>query len=218
VAQFPFNVRNAGKSNTGAGPPARVVCRCASADGNVGGNLKYPNRKGLNSMKTNANREKDDIKDDYTRPLSEMADTALKNYQQALHASLKLQEDAGRWWSSVWNQTTLSQDWQKRLQNMTGLATNLVPLAQRRMEEVIEFMEQNGRTGAELMKQAVDAAQTPAGSESQAKWMSFWTSSLGAVRSNTEAVSQISSKAIDSWIDFVRKNAEMSQARVSKAA
>lgn len=169
-------------------------------------------------MKTNANREKDDIKDDYTRPLSEMADTALKNYQQALHASLKLQEDAGRWWSSVWNQTTLSQDWQRRLQNMTGLATNLVPLAQRRMEEVIEFMEQNGRTGAELMKQAVDAAQTPAGSESQAKWMSFWTSSLGAVRSNTEAVSQISSKAIDSWIDFVRKNAEMSQARVSKAA
>lgn len=168
-------------------------------------------------MKTNANRDRDEAKD-YTRPLSEMADTALKNYQQALHTSLKLQEEAGRWWSSMLNQTTLTQDWQKRLNSISGVANHLVPLAQRRMEDVIDLMEKNSRTGAELMKQAVDAAQTPAGAESQAKWLDFWTTSLGAVRSNTEAVSQISSKAIDAWIDFVRKNAELTEVRVPKAA
>jgi hypothetical protein len=168
-------------------------------------------------MKTTANRDKDEFKD-YTRPLSEMADTALKNYQQALHTSLKLQEEASRWWSSMFNQTTFSQDWQKRLSSMTGMASHLVPLAQRRMEDVIDLMEKNSRTGAELMKQAVEAAQTPAGAQSQAKWIDFWTSSLGAVRSNTEAVSQISSKAIDGWIDFVRKNTQFAEVTVPKAA
>jgi len=168
-------------------------------------------------MKTTASREKNGTKD-YTKPISEMADSTLKNYQQALHTSLKLQEEAGRWWSSMLNQTTLTHDWQKRLNSVTGMASHLVPLAQRRMEDVIVLMEKNSRTSAELMKQAVDAAQTPAGAESQAKWVEFWTSSLGAVRSNTEAVSEMSSKAIDGWIDFVRKNTEITEVRVPKAA
>ena len=168
-------------------------------------------------MKTTPNRERDDMKD-YTRPLSEMADTALKNYQQALHTGLKLQEEAGRWWSSMLNQTNFTQDWQKRLSSVTGIASHLVPLAQRRMEDVIDLIEKNNQASAALMKQAVDAAQTPAGAESQAKWIDFWTSSLGAVRSNTEAVSQISSKAIDGWIDFVRKNTELNEVRMPKAA
>ena len=86
------------------------------------------------------------------------------------------------------------------------------------MEEVISLMEKNSKTGAELMKKAVDAAQTPVIAESQAKWMDFWTSSMGAVRSNTEAVSEMSSKAIDSWIDFVRKNTEVTEVRVPKSA
>jgi hypothetical protein len=150
--------------------------------------------------------------------MSDMADKAMKNYEQALHTSLKFQEEAGRWWTSILNQTAFTQDWQKRVSNMTGMANTLMPMAQRRMEEVMSLMEKNGRTGAELMKKAVDAAQTPAIAESQAKWMDFWTSSMGAVRSNAEAVTEISTKAIDSWIDFIRENTEMTQIRVPKTA
>ncbi len=155
---------------------------------------------------------------DYSKPMSEMTDTALKNYEQALRTGLKFQEEAGKWWSSVLNQTNFTQDWQKRLTNMSGMANNLMPLAQRRMQDVMTLMEKNGKTSAELMKKACEAAQTPVVAESQAKWMEFWTSSLGAVRSNAEAWSDISSKAIDSWIDFIRKNTEVAEARVAKAA
>src|SRR5262249_20074787 len=129
-----------------------------------------------------------DMKDNRTKPMSDMADTAMKNYEQAIRTGLKLQEEAGRWWSSMFNQANLTQEWQKRLNNMSGVANTLVPMAQRRMEEVMTLMEKNSRTSAELVKKAVDAAQTPVVSESQAKWMEFWTSSLGAVRSNTEAL------------------------------
>jgi len=79
-------------------------------------------------------------------------------------------------------------------------------------------MEKNGRASAELMKKAVDAAQTPVISESQAKWMEFWTSSMGAVRSNTEALTEMGVKAVDSWVNFVRKNSELNEVRTPKSA
>jgi len=41
---------------------------------------------------------------------------------------------------------------------------------------------------------------------------------MGAVRANAEAVSELSSKAIDSWIDFVRKNTEVMEAKAAKIA
>ena len=151
----------------------------------------------------------------YTIPLTELADKTMKNYEQALRTGLKMQEEAGKWWTSMFNQSTAAQDWQKRFTNMTGMAGSLMPLAQRRMEEAMSLVEKNGKTGAELMKKAVDAAQTPVPAESQAKWLDFWTSSMGAVRANAEAVSELSSKAIDAWIDFVRKNTEV---RVPKTA
>lgn len=151
-------------------------------------------------------------------PVTGAADTAMKNYEQALRTSLRFQEEATKWWTSVFNQGNYGQEWQKRMTDLTGMANHLMPLAQKRMEDVMGLMEKNSRTSAELFKKAVDAAQTPVLSESQAKWMEVWTSSMGAVRSNTEAVSQISSKAIDSWIDFIRKNTEVAEARVAKAA
>jgi hypothetical protein len=164
----------------------------------------------MKSAKQNQTKEQENM--------NQMTDTAMKNYEHAMRAGLKLQEEAGRCWSNMLNQTTLAQDWQKRWSGAAWMANDMMPMAQKRMEEVMDLMEKNSRTGAELMKKAVDAAQTPAMADSQAKWMDFWTSSMGAVRSNTEALTQIGTKAIDSWIDFVRKSAEGAEARVARAA
>jgi len=150
------------------------------------------------------------------RPTSETAENATRNYEHAVRTGLKFQEEAGRWWSSMLNQNNLAQDWQKRLTGMTGMANSLMPMAQHHMEDMMALMEKNSRTGTELMKKAVDAAQAPGLAESQAKWIEFWTSSMGAVRSQTEAISEISNKAIDSWVDFVRKNTEVTEMRVPK--
>lgn len=154
---------------------------------------------------------------DREKPVSEMTDTAMKNYEQAVRTTLKLQEETARCWTSMLNQAPLVQDWQKRLDDFSGLANKFVPLAQQRLEEVISLMEKNSRAGAELMKKAVDAAQTPVLSESQAKWMEFWTSSMGAMRTNTEAFAEMGTKAVDSWIDFVRRNAELNHVRAPRA-
>lgn len=150
--------------------------------------------------------------------VSELTEKALKNCEQAVRTGLKLQEEAVVWWTKLINQTTVGQDWQKPLHTATSLADKLMPEAQKRMEEVLSFMEKNSRAGADLMQKAVDAAQTPVISDSQTKWMEFWSASLGAVRTSTEELTQIGAKAIDSWVDFVRKNTEAATIQIPKAA
>lgn len=167
-------------------------------------------------MKANTQRAKNGARE-ATKPMADVADAALKNYQQALRTGLKLQEEAGKWWNSAWNQTNLAEDWQKRVNCATGVANTWMPLAQKRMEEVMSLVEKNTETGAELLKKAMEAAQTPALAESQAKWMDFWTSSMGAVRCNAEAVAHISSKTIDSWIEFVRKTGDVAETQAKAA-
>ena len=154
---------------------------------------------------------------DQERVVSQMADKTMKTYEEALRTGLKLQDEAGKWWSTMFNQTAAAHDWQRRFSNYTAMTNEVMPVAQERMEEVLDWMEKNTQTGADLMKKAVDAVQTPVIAESQAKWMDFWTSSLGALRSNAEALTQIHTRTIDSWIDFVRRNTEVTEIRVPKS-
>ena len=152
------------------------------------------------------------------RSATEMTNTAMKNYEQALRTGLKLQEEAVKWWSGVMTHAATAPDWQNRFNSVASLANEMMPLAQKRMEEVLELMEKNSRTGNDLMKKAVEAAQTPVIADSQAKWMDVFTSSLGAMRTNAEALTQMSTRAIDSWINFVRQNTEVTEIRVPKTA
>jgi hypothetical protein len=157
-------------------------------------------------MKAHANKENPQAKEQ-TATMSELADTLRQNCEQALRSSLKFQEEAGRWWGSVLNPATCAEQWQHQLNAATRTANTLLPLAQKPVSEMIDLAEKNSRISAELMKKAFDAAQTPAVDESQAKWKEFWTGSLDVMRSNTEALSQISSNAIGSWMDVMRKGA-----------
>lgn len=152
------------------------------------------------------------------KPAAEVTNQAMKNYEQALRTGLKLQEEAVKWWSGVMTHAAAAQDWQNRFNNAANLANEVMPLAQKRMEEVLDLMEKNSRVGNALMKKAVEAAQAPVIAESQAKWMDVYTSSLGAMRTNAEALTQMSTKAIDSWINFVQQNTEVMEIRVPKTA
>lgn len=150
--------------------------------------------------------------------VSEMADTVRKNCEQALRTSLKFQEEAGRWWGSVFNPGACAQQWQEQLNSATRTANSVLPLAQKPVSELVELAEKNSRASAELMKKALEAIQTQGVADSQAKWSEFWTSSLNTARDNTETLSQIGAKVIDSWSEFIRHNIEVVEARAAKAA
>ena len=154
---------------------------------------------------------------EFKNTVSEIADKTMKNYQQALQTGFKVQEEAMKCWNSVVNKTPAAPDMQKGFTNFTKVANSVLPAAQRRIEEVMDLMERNTRTGTELMRKAVDAAQAHGIGDGQNKWTDFWTSSVGAMRSNAEALAQINARAIDSWLEVVRKSSEMAETQVSKA-
>ena len=150
-------------------------------------------------------------------PMNEMADKARKQYEHAVRTGQKLQEEAGQWWTRMLSQAATANDWQKQFTNAASLTGRMLPLAQQRMEDTMELMEQNSRTGADLMKKAMEAAQTTGLAESQAKWLDFWASSMKALQGNVEAVNEMSTKTINSWIQFVRSNAETTEMRTAKS-
>ena len=167
-------------------------------------------------MKTHTSKATDDVKEQ-AASMAEMADTLRKNCEQALRTGLKLQEEAGRWWSSVLNPATCAQQWQEQVNAATRTANSLLPLTQKPMSEMIDFIEKSTQSTAELVKKASQAVQAPALAESQTKWTEFWTASLSVARSNAKALSQINTRAIDSWTQFLRKNAEAATAQSAKA-
>lgn len=152
------------------------------------------------------------------KPLSDIADKAMKNYEQAIRTGLKLQEEAAHLWTNVLNQSAAPHDWQKRFSSATTVVNGVLPAAQKRMEEVLNLMEENTKTSTDLMKKAAEVCQTTTVSECQAKWLDFCTATLDFARSNVEAVTQINSRAIDSWVDYVKKNADLTETQLAKAA
>jgi hypothetical protein len=158
------------------------------------------------------------MKEKGKNPVLETADQTLKNYEQALRAGLKFQEETLQSWGSMLNQNTCQQEWQKGVTNATAAVSGILPAVQKRMEESVELMEKNARLSADLMKKAAEATQTPTIAESQSKWTEFAKASLEAAQFNVEAVMQINSRAIDSFLGFVQKNSALVQQREAKAA
>lgn len=165
-------------------------------------------------MKTGS-KENGHMKDKEKNP-AEIANQIMKNYEQAVQTSLKIQEEAVKCCNRVFNQAALSQEWQKRLTSFADTTNGFLPEAQKRAEEVLDLVEKGTRTGADLMAKAVEAVQAPAMADSQTKWLEFWTASMSAVQTNTEAMAQIQNRAMDSWVGLVRQNVE--PVRAAKAA
>ncbi len=146
------------------------------------------------------------------KDMSDMADEAMKNYDQVVKTTLRVQEEASRYWTSLLSRSASAQDWQRPVSAFTAIANGVLPQAQKRMQEVLELAENNTKASVELMKKAVEVMQTPGMAERQARWMDLWATSLGAARSNAEAVMQIGSRAVNSWVNFVQKSSDVKSA------
>lgn len=143
--------------------------------------------------------------EDKTKPVTEMYEQAVKNYEQALKAGLKAQEESVKVWAGFLNQGATPQDWQKKAKTV---ADDLIPQAQKAVDDGLKLVEQNSRTSVELLKKAVAATHSTSPQDAQTKLLSFWESSLNAMRDSAVAVTQANNKAIDSWVAYVRKSGE----------
>jgi hypothetical protein len=144
-----------------------------------------------------------------TKPVNDFFEQALKNYEQAVKAGLKMQEESTKIWTNLLNQGTSPQDWQKRTK---GMADEIVPQAQKAVDDGLKLFEQSSRTSVDLLKKAVATAQATSVQDAQARLLSFWESSLNAMRDNAVAVTQAGNKAFETCLAYARKHSDVTPA------
>ena len=142
----------------------------------------------------------------------ELFDQAIKNYEQALQAGLKLQQESARWWLDTMAQAGSPQDWQAKANEA---ASESVAILQKRLEENLKLLEQSSRNSLDLLKKAMEAAKAETASTSQARVQELWEASLEALRSNATAIQQTNTKWIESWAQFLPKTKPASTARAA---
>jgi hypothetical protein len=145
------------------------------------------------------------MSEEKSKPVVELVEQAMKNYEQALKTGLRVQEESAKWCIGLLSQCASAQDWQKRVK---GIAEDVLPQTQKSVEESLKLVEKNSRTTLELLKKAAAAAQSATPQEAQSKFVNFWEASFNAVRETAQAVTQSNTKALESWLEFVRKTAE----------
>lgn len=168
-------------------------------------------------MKEKATTEKHTAYDP-GKTLSDMFVQATKHYENAVRNSLKLQEEATRCCETALSQVPTIADLQKRFNELTKLATGVLPASKRQVTALFELAEKNSRVNSELFGKAMEVAQTPSMTDKYAKWIDLWTGSWNAARTNAEELNKVAGEAIDSCIECFRKNSEAFEVRPAKAA
>jgi hypothetical protein len=137
-------------------------------------------------------------------PASELFDQALKNYEQALRTGVKLQEEAGKCWARIANQAASPQDLQKQI---NSLANDVIPATQKSLEGYLDLLEENSHASVDLLKKGLESVQATGLAESQGKLIEFCEGTLKSLKTNAQAVVDLNSEAMDSWLNLVKKAA-----------
>ena len=132
----------------------------------------------------------------------ELFEQAMKNYEQALQAGLKLQQESARWWMDLMERAGSPQEWQTKANE---LASESMTVVQKRIEENLKLLESSSRTSLDLLKKAMEAAKADTVSVAQNRVQDLWEASLEAMRTNATAIQQANTKWMESWIQIVPK-------------
>ena len=177
----------------------------------------HQNRTSYQNRSTHQNRSEESrtraAMDETMKPVSELLDVAMGSYEKAFRTGLKLQEESGKWWTAFLEQTGPSREWQKTIRTM---ASELLPEAQKRVEDGLRMVEQNSRASLEylrLFKRTVEVPHANPIAESQNKLLGFWEESLNSVRDSAQAIAQANTQAMESWMELFRKGTEMAAER-----
>jgi hypothetical protein len=133
---------------------------------------------------------------------SELFGQSMRMFETAMRTGAKVQEESARWFSGMVSNMASPQGWQKRTEEVIN---ETISITQKNVEEALRVMNQNARTGIELLQKAFEARQADSPTDAQTKSRELWETALGALRANTEAVLQANSRWAESWAEVTRR-------------
>ena len=139
----------------------------------------------------------------------ELFEQAMKNYEEALQAGLKLQQESAKWWMGLLSHTGSVQEWQA---TWNEVSSRTMSTFQKRMEENLKLVEHSSKNSLDLLKKAMDTASAETIPAAQTKLEELWQASLEGLRSNAKAISDANAKWVESWMQYVPKSGSRSAA------
>lgn len=137
-------------------------------------------------------------------PFTGLFDQAVQTFGDALKAGVKAQEQLlGFWTDAVAKATPPASDYQKRTK---AFFTEVVPTAQKNVDEYLKVLETNYRRSVDVLKRACEAGNVNSPTEFQAKAQGLWEASVQVVKENTEALAQANLKVLEQCAEFLRQN------------
>lgn len=112
-----------------------------------------------------------------SKTATDLFEEACKSNEQALKTGTAVQEDTVRIWKDLLSKTTAPGDFQAKF---TEMAENVFPTAKKRMGEALRTVEQNFKSSADLLQQAMETCQPGTMADTQNTLRRLWESSLAA--------------------------------------
>lgn len=137
-----------------------------------------------------------------TTGANELFNQAIETFETAIRTGVKMQEEYARWFTHMLGDVGSPQQWQSKGQT---IISESMQMAQKNFDEAIRMMNENARTGLELMQRAFETRQAGSTSDAQARTREIWETALGALRNNTEAVVQANSRMLETWAELAKK-------------
>jgi len=133
---------------------------------------------------------------------NELFGQAIETFESAVRTGVKMQEEYTRWFTDMLSELGSPQEWQQKSQTIINES---IQMAQKNFDEAIRVMNQNTKTGLELMQRAFEARQASSTSDAQNRTREIWETALGALRNNTEAVVQANSRMLETWTELAKR-------------
>ena len=136
---------------------------------------------------------------------SELFEQAIGKFEEAVKTGLKLQEEASSAWTEILAGAGTPTEWQARFEEV---AKKSIPKAQENIDTALKTMESNYATSLDLLKKAMEAAQSTTVEEGQERTTALWERSMEAMRENAQTVMQANAKIAEAWTDMMTQNGE----------
>lgn len=132
--------------------------------------------------------------------VQQMFEQAAHLFQSALEAGIKMQEETNKTLTGIVSGMGSPQPWQEQTQRFLQKTMDMV---QQNSSDAIRAINENTRTGLELLGRAFDARQAN-GDLASPRVKEMWETAIGSLRKNSELLVQINSRVLDSWRELVQ--------------
>ena len=140
-----------------------------------------------------------------SKQATELFEQAIETYTAALKAGVKVQEEATEWIQNAMSDVQDPKELQQRLQKAVE---QVLPEAQKNIEQSVQIMSDNARSSLELMKQALAISECDSISDAQGKTRHIWEQTLGTMRANTQSLVAANTRMIKTWGQMVQTETE----------